>query len=282
MATEIASTSPSSVMTERRAGPISPNTFDSADPKPVEVHAVDGSRVILACDHASNRVPRALGRLGLDDGALARHIGWDIGAAAVTRRLGTALGASAVLAGASRLVIDCNRDPDDPSSIPAVSDDVEIPGNRDLTDAARRARRAAFFAPYHAAIEGLIEAALARGTVPALVAIHSFTPELGGTARPWHVGILWDGDGRMPQPLLASLRGDATLMVGDNQPYSARQPAGYTVRHHALERGLPHVAIEIRQDEIADDDGADRWALRLAVALTPILADNSLYRLWQK
>ena len=282
MAAEIASTPPSSVMTERRAGLVSSNMFDSADFDPVEQHAAAGSRVILTCDHASNRVPRALGRLGLDAATLARHIGWDIGAAAVTRRLATRLGASAVLAAYSRLVIDCNRDPDDASSIPAVSDGVAIPGNRDLSDAARRARRAAIFDPYHAAIQGLIVAALARGTVPALVSIHSFTPELGGTARPWHVGILWDGDGRLPQPLLAALRGDAALTVGDNQPYSARQPAGYTVRHHAFERGLPHVAIEIRQDEIADDAGATRWAERLAAALTPILADNSLYRLWQK
>jgi predicted N-formylglutamate amidohydrolase len=282
MAANIASTPPSSVMTERRAGLVSSNMFDSADFDAVELHVAEGTRVILTCDHASNRVPRALAQLGLDDAALAQHIGWDIGAAAVTRRLATVLGASAVLAGTSRLVIDCNRDPDDPSSIPTVSDGVAIPGNRDLTDADRRARRAAFFAPYHAAIQGLIEAALARGIVPALVSVHSFTPELGGTARPWHVGILWDGDGRLPQPLLAALRGDAALTVGDNQPYSARQPAGYTVRHHALERGLPHVAIEIRQDEIADDAGATRWAARLAAALQPILADKALYRLWQK
>ncbi|MDE2229529.1 MAG: N-formylglutamate amidohydrolase [Alphaproteobacteria bacterium] len=254
----------------------------TADPDPVELHAASGSRVILTCDHASNRVPQALAKLGLSDALLARHIGWDIGAAAVTRRLAVTLGASAVLAGYSRLVVDCNRDPDDPSSIPAMSDTIEIPGNRDLTDGARRARRAAIFVPYHAAIAQLIDESLARGGVPALIAIHSFTPSLGGRARPWHAGILWDGDGRIPGPLLEALRGDAALVVGDNEPYSARQPAGYTVRHHALRRGLPHVAIEIRQDEIAGDAGAAAWADRLAAALKPILAADALYRLWQK
>jgi len=253
-----------------------------ADPAAVELQVVDGSPVILTCDHASNRVPRALAKLGLSDDTLARHVGWDIGAAVVTRRLATALGASAVLAGYSRLVIDCNRDPDDPSSIPAASDDVVVPGNRDLTDEACVARHAAVFEPYHAAIARLIDAVLARRAVPALISIHSFTPALGGQARPWHVGILWDGDGRIPAPLLAALRGDAALVVGDNEPYSARQPAGYTVRHHALARGLPHVAIEIRQDEIADAAGAAAWADRLAAALQPILTDDRLYRLWQK
>ncbi len=261
---------------------VSSNVISFVAPDPVEMHVADGSRVILTCDHASNRVPRALSRLGLDDGVLAQHIGWDIGAAAVTRHLATRLGASAVLAGYSRLVIDCNRDPDDPSSIPAVSDDVAIPGNRGLADDERHARRTAIFEPYHRAVARLIDAAMVRHIVPALISVHSFAPSLGGQVRPWHVGILWDGDGRIPTPLLAALRDDAALMVGDNEPYSAREPAGYTVRHHALEHGLPHVAIEIRQDEIADAAGAAAWAERLAAALEPILAMDSLYRLWQK
>jgi len=269
-------------MKRRSAEMVTRGLLAAQDPDPVERHVTDGARIILSCDHASNRVPQNLARLGLDDAALNRHIGWDIGAAAVTRGLAPALGAAAVLAGYSRLVIDCNRDPDDPSSIPATSDEVVIPGNRTLSAAARQARRAAIFAPYHAAMTDLIEAALGRGVVPALISIHSFTPSLGGKARPWHVGILWDGDGRIAAPLLAALRGGAALVVGDNEPYSARQPAGYTMRHHALERGLPHVAIEIRQDEIADDAGAARWAERLATALRPILDDGALYRLWQK
>lgn len=268
---------------KRRSGEMVTRTLLTAqDPDPVERHIAHGAHVILSCDHASNRVPQNLAQLGLGDEVLARHIGWDIGAAAVTRRMAPALGAAAVLAGYSRLVIDCNRDPDDPSSIPATSDDVVIPGNRTLSAVARQARRAAIFAPYHAALTDLIERTLRRGVVPALISIHSFTPTLGGEARRWHVGILWDGDGRIASPLLRALRGDAALVVGDNEPYSARQPAGYTMRHHALERGLPHVAIEIRQDEIADDAGAAMWTERLAVALRPILNDSALYRLWQK
>jgi len=282
MATETGST-PVGAMNRRLTESVSSEVLTATDPDPVELHAATAdARVILTCDHASNRVPRALAQLGLSDEALARHVGWDIGAATVTRHLAAALGASAVLAGYSRLVIDCNRDPDDPSSIPAASDDVVVPGNRDLTDEARIARRGAIFEPYHAAIARLIDAGLARGVAPALISVHSFTPLLGGRPRPWHVGILWDGDGRIPTPLLVALRDDAALVVGDNEPYSARQPAGYTVRHHALARGLPHVAIEIRQDEIAEAAGARVWADRLARALQPILSDDALYRLWQK
>ena len=248
------------------------------DPVPVELH--DGAApVLLTCDHASNAVPRSLAGLGLAPELLQRHIGWDIGAAAVTRRLAQTLAAPAVLSGYSRLVIDCNRDPEDATSIPATSDGVAVPGNRELTPAARAERRRACFAPYHDAIAARLEAMLAAGRVPALLSIHSFTPVMAGVARPWHVGILWDKDPRLPVPLLAALGADPALVVGDNQPYSAREPAGYTVRHHAVARGLPHVAIELRQDLIATAEGAAGWAERLAAALAPILARPEIYRL---
>ncbi len=242
----------------------------------------NGARVLLVCDHAGKLVPRALNRLGLADAALSQHIGWDIGAGDVTRNLAQALFLPAMLSGYSRLVIDCNRDPDDPTSIAPVSDGVAIPGNRDLDAAQRKARRRHLFEPYHAAISSWIETALGRGIFPALIGLHSFTPSLDGNDRPWHIGVLWDDDGRIALPLLASLRGETELIVGDNQPYSARQPVGYTMRHHASNRGLPHVTVEIRQDLIAADAGAREWASRLARVLRPILDDDSIYRLWQK
>jgi predicted N-formylglutamate amidohydrolase len=253
--------------------------FLADDPPPVQHWREEGAaNLLLTCDHASNIVPRALGALGLGASELTQHIAWDIGAANVTRRLAGLLDAPAILAGFSRLVIDCNRDLDDASSIPETSDGVPIPGNRNLAAPARAARMEKIFAPYHAAIEHWLEARRARGMVPAFVSIHSFTPVMDGKARPWHAGILWDSDARIPLPLLAALRSDPSLVVGDNEPYSAREPPGYTVRHHAEARGLPHVAIELRQDLIGDDQGAARWAEILCAALAPILARADLYR----
>lgn len=257
----------------------SPPLLGPDDPPPVETcHGQGAAAVLLTCDHASAAIPRALDGLGLAPAALREHIAWDVGAAAVTRLLAALLGAPALLSGYSRLVIDCNRDPGDPTSIPAVSDGVAVPGNRTLSDAARAARLAACFAPYHAAIAARLDALLAAGTPPAVLSIHSFTPVMAGVARPWHVGVLWDRDARIPVPLLAALRTDPAIVVGDNQPYSAREPAGYTVRHHAIARGLPHVAIELRQDLVADAEGAGSWAARLAAALQPILARREIYR----
>jgi predicted N-formylglutamate amidohydrolase len=248
------------------------------DPPAVEhCHEQGATPVLLTCDHASRAVPRALGNLGLDAAALARHIGWDIGAAAVTRLLAQLLDAPALLCGYSRLVIDCNRDPADPSAIPAVSDGTPIPGNAALTPEARLARRTAIFDPYHAAIASRLDACRRRGIAPALISIHSFTPEMNGMARPWHVGVLWDRDGRVAMPLLDALRAEPGLVVGDNEPYSAREPVGYTQRHHAFGAGLPHVAIELRQDLVGEGRGAASWAERLARLLRPILSGPGLH-----
>lgn len=108
--------------------------------------------VLLVCCHASSAVPRALGDLGLSAAERARHIAWDIGAAALTRGLAARLGLPAVLSGYSRLVADCNRAPDHLAAMPEDSDGTAVPANRGLDAAARTRRMAALHEPYHEAI----------------------------------------------------------------------------------------------------------------------------------
>jgi predicted N-formylglutamate amidohydrolase len=258
---------------EKRAGLLA-----ATDPPPFTVINPDArADILLVCDHAAAAVPASLGRLGLGEADLARHIGWDIGAAAVTRALAERLSVPAVLSGYSRLVIDCNRGLDDPTSILAISDALPVPGNRSLSEADRLARAEACFWPYQRAVGAMLRRALAMGATPAVVSIHSFTPRFKGYDRPWQIGILWDRDPRVAVPLIAglALRG---LNVGDNQPYSGRDPEGFTMLHHAVPRGLPHVLIELRQDEIDTEAGALCFADYLDNALKPILADGQLYR----
>jgi predicted N-formylglutamate amidohydrolase len=254
--------------------------LSAGDPAAFEIFNATGrAPILLICDHASNAVPGRLRRLGLDEEQMALHVAWDIGAAEVTRRLAVLLDAQAVLAGYSRLVIDCNRSLDDPTSVAGESDGIVVPGNFGLSPAARAARAEACFHPYHVAISGQLAGFAAAGIVPAVISIHSFTPVMRDFARPWHVGILWDKDRRLPVPLIAALAADPALVVGDNEPYSAREPAGHSVHTHAAAAGLPHTAIELRQDLIATPDGAGVWAAILAAALQPILARDDLYRI---
>ena len=267
-------------MPEISAGsPPGPSLLGPNEPPPVEsVHETGRGPILLVCDHASSRLPDALGTLGLDKGELSRHIAIDIGAAALTRALAKLFDAPALLAGYSRLVIDCNREPEDHTAIREISEGVVIPGNRRLTRAQRDARIDAVFRPYHAAIAARIAAVEQRGAVPVLIAVHSFTPRFRGVSRPWHVGILSGRDRRIADPMIAALSADGSLAVGDNQPYSGLHFAGYTMDNHAVRRGLPCVMIEVRQDLVADEAGVTRWAALLQRALAPILKEPSLYR----
>jgi predicted N-formylglutamate amidohydrolase len=237
---------------------------------------------LIVCDHASRAVPQSLDGLGLPPEALSKHIAWDIGAADLARALARRLDAPLVLAGFSRLVIDCNRRLEDPSLILGESDGQTVPGNIGLDPAARERRIRACHEPYHRAIEGRLASFADAGVVPALISIHSFTPVMRGERRPWHVGVLWDDDGRMALPMLAALRARRGLEVGDNLPYSGRHPADYTVHRHALSAGLPHLCLEVRQDLIADAPGVARWSDILGPPVLELLEDKELHRVRQR
>jgi predicted N-formylglutamate amidohydrolase len=242
------------------------------EPSPYRIINSGGSSaLLLVCDHASNRIPATLGDLGLSAADRERHIAWDIGAARVTEMLSELLDAQAILSGYSRLVIDPNRSLLDQTAVPALSDGTLVPGNLSLSQAAREQRAEALYWPYHNAVSALLEEYLRRGEVPALVSIHSFTPVMYGLVRPWDMGFLWDKDPRLAVPLIRELCNHGTLRIGDNEPYSGRYPADFTVDYHGERSDLPHVGVEIRQDHLADEQGQERMARVLAGALEVVL-----------
>ncbi|HEU4958788.1 MAG TPA: N-formylglutamate amidohydrolase [Sphingomonas sp.] len=210
-----------------------------------------GGDVLLLCDHASNVVPEGI-ELGITPDLLDLHIAVDIGAEPLTRALAAALDAPAILATVSRLVIDLHREPDHPQLIPTTSDGRVIPGNA-LPECEERIER--FHRPYHEALAALIE----RSRPRLLASIHSFTPRLesGGADRPWEVGILYNEDDRAARIAIELLRAEG-LETGDNQPYSGKL-LNATLNRHGEARGLPYVAIEVRNDLIADPAGVARW-----------------------
>lgn len=230
-----------------------------------------GGRIVLICDHASNRIPAELQNLGLPESELTRHIAWDIGAEGVTRALSEIFDAPAVLCSISRLVIDCNRQLDAPDLIPEQSDGTLIPGNLNLTREARELRIERWFRPYHDAIEAVLKERESAETPLILVSIHSMTNCLGGIARPWHIALSSHIDRRLADPVLASLRRMPGIVVGDNEPYNLDPSCDYSVPVHALLRGLPHLQVEFRQDEIAIPETQRQWAERFARALSPQL-----------
>ena len=94
------------------------SAFEQAGPPVVVVNETGRSPFVLLCEHASRLFPAGYGRLGLPAAELDRHIAWDLGAAEVAMRLACILDAPLFLAGYSRLLIDLNRPPESPTSIP--------------------------------------------------------------------------------------------------------------------------------------------------------------------
>lgn len=232
------------------------------------------SPYLLLCDHASSAIPPDYGDLGLPPDCLRQHIAVDIGAAEVVAALSSRLDASAVLATFSRLVIDPNRMLDDPTLIVTHSDGREIPGNRALSKTEIATRIARYHRPYQDAVGRQTARLTKAGRTPLLVSVHSFTPEMNGFRRPWQLGLLWNRDPRLKDILLRRLESAPGLIIGDNEPYSGRG-AACTMERHGMDRGLPHVLIEIRQDLIDCEAGVRRWSDLLARALRDSLAEAS-------
>jgi predicted N-formylglutamate amidohydrolase len=225
------------------------------------------SPFLIVADHAGNYIPRRLGRLGLPETEIERHIGWDIGIAGVCQVMADALDATLIMQNYSRLVIDCNRPLDSDELIPEISELTPIPGNIGLSVSARDTRVREIFRPYHDRIDIQLSGGQARSP-RALIAMHSFTPDFKGKTRSWHVGVLFNRDARLARQLMAFFKWEKNFIVGENEPYDVSDDSDYTIPIHGERRGIHHVGIEIRQDLILGVEGQQQWGLRLAGLLS--------------
>jgi predicted N-formylglutamate amidohydrolase len=225
---------------------------------------------VLVCEHASNRLPKSLGTLGLPESELQRHIAWDIGAEQVARRLSRLIDAPLVLQRYSRLAYDCNRPPDSADAMPEISETTHIPGNRHLTSDAKLMRTREIYRPFHATVADLLDRRAAEGMRSTVVTIHSFTPVYKGKPRAVQLGILHDRDTGLAQKLIRSF---PTVDARLNEPYGPEDGVLHTLNLHAAPRGLSHVMIEIRNDFLLDEHGQVEWAERLSGALVHAAAN---------
>lgn len=246
-----------------RASDMTPTMLKGKDP-----------RLVLVCDHASNAVPADM-PLGVADAHMQDHIAYDIGAAALTRTIAGLMGASAVMAPASRLVIDCNRPLDHPTLIPKTSDGVLIPGNNALTESQRQARITQLYHPFHDQVAGAVKDACDQGATPLVIGVHSFTPSLDGKDRPFDVGLLWNNDPRLAQALIGLFERETDFTIGDNQPYSGKD-LYHTMQVHGADHGLPQTTLEVRNNHLLTSDHVMAWARLLAVMLDECFTRHDL------
>src|SRR5215211_5938828 len=242
--------------------------FESSGPPVVVVNGTGRAPYVLLCEHASRLLPRGCARLGLSAAEFDRHIAWDIGAAELATRLACLLDAPLFLAGFSRLLIDLNRPPGTPSSIPQISEATSIPGNMELDGAEAERRRELWFAPFHDAVAAHLDAR--AGLPTAVVGIHTFTPVFHNTARPWHAGVLFGRAEPFGLGLASAIEARCGGLVGRNEPYRITSHEDYTVPVHGDARGLAAALIEVRQDLVSDVCAIERWSRLLASALASV------------
>ena len=247
---------------------LSSSLLGKTDPEPVEVLYGDKlSDLVLVCEHAGRAVPEKLDCLGVSEEILNSHRGWDIGAETVARQIADLLGAPLVIQRYSRLVIDCNRPPFTPQSIPYVSDHADIPGNIAACPAEKTERVKEIFDPMDAAIKRLFETPRR-----AAFSIHSFTPEMDGKPRPWQAGFLTRSSiGTAEKLIMAISKQQPELTLAINEPYDIDSETDWFIPHYAEALGLSHCLIEIRNDQIDHPKGAKFWAELLASAITELM-----------
>ncbi|MXQ07386.1 N-formylglutamate amidohydrolase [Alphaproteobacteria bacterium GH1-50] len=239
------------------------------DPDAVEmVNAGSARDVLLVCEHAGNTVPASLGRLGLSDDLFESHIGWDIGAEAVARRMAAALDLPLIIQRYSRLIIDCNRPPGGEGSVPALTGGIPVPGNQRLGQDAFDARRRAVFDPYDAALSR----AFLRPRLRAVFSIHSFTPDFPGEHRPWDAGFLSRKDIPTARALIDRISAvEPSLSLALNEPYQIEDATDWLIPRYAEALNMRHCLIEVRNTHITDAAGQERWATLLSDAINAIM-----------
>ncbi|HDY94247.1 MAG: N-formylglutamate amidohydrolase [Sulfitobacter litoralis] len=223
---------------------------------------------LLVCEHASRRIPDALGGLGLSSAAGGSHAAWDIGALDVAHALSDALDAPLVAGDISRLVYDCNRPITAPDCVPARSEVYDIPGNAGLDDARRQQRYDQVHTPFHDAVTKVRTSWKPTQAAPVLVTIHSFTPVYNGATRAVELGFLYHAQPAAAQALLAVEQARGRYASALNEPYAATDGVTYTLEKHGEAQALPAVMIEIRNDLIDTPEKAQAMAGHLAESLT--------------
>jgi predicted N-formylglutamate amidohydrolase len=238
-----------------------------------ENHAIRrGERpLLITCEHASRAVPADLRDLGLPPARLDEHWGWDRWALDVLERVAPRLGATTIASRVSRLVLDVNRAPGEPTLIVPAIDGRPVPGNQGLTPAQVEARVARFHAPYHAAIDAEAARLVARhGRATLLVSLHTFTGRWPGQDRAFDIGVLFDQFADLAARLRDGLSA-AGLRARLNEPYSGLQGLIYAAKRHGDRHGLRYLELELNQDVLEAASERERFARALEAALSDLL-----------
>ena len=211
------------------------------------VEGAPGAKLLLTCEHASERLPAPFAWPVPDRRLLGTHWAYDLGARELTLELARALDASAVLSRFTRLLVDPNREEEHGDLFRAVAEGEPVLLNRAVSPSERALRVARFYRPYHDAVD----AELARVKPARLLSIHSFTPVYEGAVRKVELGVLFNREDAEALALGKALEQEFTG-VAYNEPWSGKAGLIHSAELHAERHGAIALELEVRQDLAVD------------------------------
>ena len=203
-------------------------------------------KLLIVADHASNYIPKKYNNLGLKKKDVTTHKAYDPGVKDLAINLSNKFNSHLILGKYSRLLIDYNRDVNDPTLISVISDRKLILGNKKITKQERIYRINKIYRPYHDKINKKI----LEKKINVIISLHSFNPIFKGRKRFLEYGILSNEDRRLSDLIIKELKRKKNF-VGDNKPYRGSL-IGDTLYKHALKKGIYHSLIEIRNDLLSN------------------------------
>jgi predicted N-formylglutamate amidohydrolase len=193
-------------------------------------------KAIVTAEHASNRVPKRCGNLGLTAEQLQSHIAWDPGSLTLARIIARELNAPLLAGKWSRLFVDLNRSPGHRRWIAAETFGVVVPGNQRPACGEREERRRVYDEFRQAAFEEI-----ARRRPCLHLGIHTFTPRVGQAVRNADIGLLHD-------PSRASERNLARAAA------ELLRARGWKVRRNYPYRGIADGHVTALRKIFSDED----------------------------
>jgi predicted N-formylglutamate amidohydrolase len=229
-----------------------------------------GSRVLLVCEHASNRIPEHYENLGLNASEMTSHAAWDLGALKLSTKLSRLLDASLVISNVSRLVYDCNRPPSSPDAMRPKSEQIFVPGSMGLTSEEKTKRVASVYEPFKNLVAQMLTL---YSHQPILVTIHSYTRIYNNKRRDVDIGLIFDEDDRLTQQMMKASHSynDYKFMI--NEPYNKKDGVTHTLKVHGTDNGLINVMIEVCNDLIETDEQVNKVSMMLAQLLRTGLSE---------
>ena len=226
-------------------------------------------RIVLSCEHASNRVPPPIRPSSEDEPWLATHWAYDIGAAELVREIVRNTGSVAVLSRFSRLICDANRDPADPTVIVPRIEQHALGFNEFISASERALRIDRYHKAFHHKVDELLERRLDQGGDVTLVSVHTFVPMLYGLQRELDVGVLFNPYEAIAKRLARSLEARG-LVTALNEPYSGRRGLIYSAERHGLHHQVIYLELEVNQALLSTPPKVYRVARLIAEALAEL------------